>query len=381
MTNEELLSKTISYLRFPLTVGVVFIHFDLSQGLDIGGMTHGLNNPEWYFFIINLISGTLASIGVPLFFIISGFLFFYHNDFNRDIYKQKLLSRSKTLLVPYILWNLIAILWQFKCFLPGVSSFYPPVEFQLTPMRILNSFFYSRNGIFVCTQTAEIAGGGPILPIDGPMWYVRDLIVMVMLSPVIHWLTKKIGYWFVTTNGLVWFLSQLILSKESPIEVYLSMVLTASFFFAWGAFYSISNENFVMRFRQMKYAPYIYVILAIIDVLTKDMFYNSYIHKAGILLGIVSVVLITSKLLENNKIKVHKTLANSSFFIFALHYMIINNIGKMTFILLHIPDNNPFAMLSLYLGTTIVTILFCLCLYLLLRRYTPRICSILTGGR
>ena len=379
MTNDELLSKTISYLRFPLTVGVVFIHFDLSQGLDIGGITHGLNNPDWYYFIINLISGTLATIGIPLFFIISGFLFFYHKDLNRDVYKQKLQSRAKTLLVPFLLWNMIAILWQFKCFLPGVSSFYPPVEVQLSPIRVLNTFINNNYGIFSSTQNAEL--GGVIIPIDGPLWYVRDLIVMVLLSPIVYCLTKRTDFLFVAINGIAWFLSSLYLSKDSSIEIYISMLITASFFFSCGAYYSINKENFVMRFRKMKYAPYLFVFIAITDVLTKGMQYNIYIHKAGILLGIVSVVLIASKLLENNRVKVNKTLANSSFFIFALHYMIISNIGKFSFIMLHVPDNNPFAMLALYFGTCFVTILFCLGLYIILRRFTPRICNVLTGGR
>lgn len=55
MTNDILLSKTISYLRFPLTVGVVFIHFDLSKGITIHGCEYGLNNPEWYFQLLILL--------------------------------------------------------------------------------------------------------------------------------------------------------------------------------------------------------------------------------------------------------------------------------------------------------------------------------------
>lgn len=181
--------------------------------------------------------------------------------------------------------------------------------------------------------------------------------------------------------GFAWFLSTLFLSKDNPIDIYLTMLVTASFFFSVGAYYSINKENLVMRFREMKFVPYFYIFVAIADVLTKGIEYNIYIHKAGILLGIVSVVIIASKLLEKNKVKVNATLANSSFFIFALHYMIITNIGKLAFILLHIPDNNPFAMLGLYFGTTIVTILICLGLYVLLRRFTPRLCNLLTGGR
>ena len=130
MTNDELLSKTISYLRFPLTVGVVFIHFGLSKGLNIHGVKQGLENPDWYFFIIKLISETLARIGVPLFFIISGFLFFYRNDFSKDVYRKKLRTRFITLFVPFVLWNCVAIMWKLKCLLPGISSFYRPVEIE-----------------------------------------------------------------------------------------------------------------------------------------------------------------------------------------------------------------------------------------------------------
>lgn len=379
MTDDELLSKTISYLRFPLTVGVAFIHFDLSQGLDIKGLTYGLNNPDWYFFIINLISGTLATTGVPLFLVISGYLFFYRKDFSGDVYKQKLKSRAKTLLVPFILWNVIAILWQLKCFLPGVSAFYPPVEVQITPIRVLHTFLCNYNGIFVSAQNE--GWRGVLIPIDGPLWFVRDLMVMVILSPVVHWLIKKTGFCFVAINALVWFLSPLFLSKDSPIEFYISILVSVSLFFSWGAYYSISKENLCVRFRTMKYAPYLYVFVAIADVLTKGMGYNSYINKADILFGIVSIVSIASHLLEKKKVKVNDTLANSSFFIFALHFMIITNIGKMAFIILHVADNNSYEMLALYFGTVIFTILVCLGLYVLLRRCTPRVCNVLTGGR
>lgn len=382
MTSDELLSKTISYLRFPLTVGVVFIHFDLSTGLDIGGMTYGMNNPDWYFFIINMISGTLATIGVPLFFLISGFLFFYRKDFSCEVYRQKLQSRFMTLFVPYTLWNLIAIIWQLKCFLPGVSSFYPPVEVQITPARIFNTFFCNTtagSGIFVSAQSGAM--GGVIIPVDGPLWYVRDLMVMVVVSPVIYWLIKRIRNWYVLLVGIVWYFSPFILPKDNYTLIYINMIVTAAFFFSIGAYFSIHKENFVMCFRKLKYVPLAYLIIAIADVMTKEMVFNSYIHKLGILLGIVSVVIMTSYLLEHKKIKVNATLANSSFFIFALHYMIITNIGKVAFILLRVPDNNPFAMLTLYFGTVIVTITICLVFYVLLKRYMPRTCNLLTGGR
>lgn len=109
MINEELLSKTINFLRFPLIVGVVFIHNDISS-VTMQGIKYEFNNPEWYYYIIDFFSQVLSRISVPLFFFISGFLFFYHANFNLSTYKNKLKSRIKTLLIPYLLWNLIGFL-------------------------------------------------------------------------------------------------------------------------------------------------------------------------------------------------------------------------------------------------------------------------------
>lgn len=377
MTNDELLSKTISYLRFPLTVGVVFIHFSLAKGLNIHGIKHGLDNPEWFFYIVNLISEVLARIGVPLFFIISGFLFFYRKEFNYLVYKDKLKSRSITLLVPFILWNIIAIIWHMKCFLPGISSFYRPVEVHLSFIRILNTFFCNTNnsGILVGPVSTEDATG--IYPIDIPLWYVRDLMLMVILSPVIYEFIKRIGGWFVAIVGLLWFFSAFVIPKGS----YVGMVVTALFFFSWGAFYSINKGNIVLSFRKFKFAPIIYCIIAIVDVLTKGMEFNGYIHKTGILVGVVSAVVIVSYMIESERVKVNTTLASSSFFIFALHQLFIGDVGKFAFTMLHIPENNPFAMLGLYVIVPLFSVFVCLVLYILLKKYTPRICNVLTGGR
>lgn len=377
MTNEELLSKTISYLRFPLTVGVVYIHFSLEEGLAINGKIYGLDNPDWYFFIVNLISQTFARVGVPLFFVISGFLFFYRIDFNSDVYKKKLRSRVTTLLIPYILWNIIAILWQLKCFIPGISSFIHPVEIRISLIRIINTFFCNtyHSGIILGPPYFSEAG---LYPIDGPLWYVRDLLVMVTISPIIYWIIKKGGAGSVVIIGLIWLFSSIIFPEGSN---YLFMFVTASFFFSCGAYYSIFNSNFVVSFRKLKYAPMAYIIIAILDALTKHQNCNVYLHKVGILFGVVSIVVIVSNLLMLEKVKVNNTLENSSFFIFALHFLFIGELGKVIFVLFRVDDSNPYTMLALYFIIPILTVLLCLGLYVLLKSYLPRICNLLTGGR
>ena len=115
MDNEKLLSQTISLLRFPLTLGIFFIHFYLAKiGLTIHGVTYGLNNPEWFLYINVYFSGILTAVCVPFFFWISGLLFFYKTDFSLPIYFKKLRRRFRSLFIPYILWNIIAVLWTAK---------------------------------------------------------------------------------------------------------------------------------------------------------------------------------------------------------------------------------------------------------------------------
>lgn len=378
MTNEELLSRTISCLRFPLTVGVAFIHFSLAKGLDVQGVSHGLDNPDWYFFVVNFVSSVLASVSVPLFFVFAGFLFFYRRDFDGSVYRQKLKSRAMTLFVPYIMWNIAVIFWKLtKDVLLASSSYSNSVEIHLSFVRIFNTFFCNTtdNGIFVYPSVIDSSSG--VFPINVPLWFVRDLMVLVILSPVIYWLIKKAGVWFVVVLCIAWYTTQLYLTKGS----YAAMLITASFFFSLGAFFSIRKENIVFVFRKFRYAPAIYIVVALADALTKGMEFNVYINKAGIILGIVSAIVVVSCLVEHNKVKVNTTLANSSFFVYALHTLLLCPIGIILFTKLHIPEDNPFAMLALYFATPIITVAICLALYVLIKRYIPKVSNLLTGGR
>ena len=385
MTNDELLSKTISYLRFPLTVGIVFLHFNLAKnGFSIHGVKYGLNNPEWYYYIINFFSEVLPRIGVPLFFLISGFLFFYKKEFNRQIYRNKLRTRATTLILPFFLWNIIAILINVSYKLPFLSSIFPnayKTSIVITPERVFNTFFayFENEGIFV-TPTIEGAmtevSKSPY-PIDVPMWFVRDLIVMVILTPVIYWFIKKSGKLFILLLGIVWYFINPILFPNGGYPI---LFFTAAFFFSCGAYFSINRKSFVDIMRKAKWFPVLDLLLAIVDTFTKKEGYNIYIHDAGILVGVASAVIVTSYLIERGRVKVNMTLANSSFFVFALHNLIMSDIGKVLFTVFHLPDNT-YSMLFMYFVVPTITIILCVFIYSSLKRFMPTLCKVLTGGR
>ena len=112
MTDEELQSKSIDFLRFPLIVGVVLIHAHFSNVIMNGvnvNILHEYSCPIYdttsYFF-----SELIGRIAVPLFFFISGFLFFYRSkEFSLSVYRHKLKNRGRSILLPYLFWNLMII--------------------------------------------------------------------------------------------------------------------------------------------------------------------------------------------------------------------------------------------------------------------------------
>lgn len=108
MTNEELQSQTISFLRFPLIVGVVMIHSYFSEvvinGVDL--VKNGFF--PIYSTVSFLFSQIVSRVAVPLFFFISGFLFFFKiNSFTSHVYLQKLKKKSTDYTYPLHLLEFI----------------------------------------------------------------------------------------------------------------------------------------------------------------------------------------------------------------------------------------------------------------------------------
>ena len=97
---DALTSRVVSFLRFPLIVAVIGIHCNLL-------VKHPELETKSVFYFLVYITMKLVCIAVPLFFFISGFLFFKEGYLDSDLYLKKLKSRVHTVLIPYLLWNII----------------------------------------------------------------------------------------------------------------------------------------------------------------------------------------------------------------------------------------------------------------------------------
>ena len=98
-------SELIGQLRLPLVILVTYAHSYGAVDPD-----YSLLTSEWdsYEVLKLLVSQTLVKVVVPVFFMISGYLFFNNVErWNLHVYGGKLKRRLWTLFLPYVVWNIL----------------------------------------------------------------------------------------------------------------------------------------------------------------------------------------------------------------------------------------------------------------------------------
>ena len=172
--DDDIQSQTIEWLRFALAVLVVALHTSMEAGLALTG---GVSQ------VCRIVICELGSIAVPAFFLVSGYFFFSGmQEWSWSKYKSKVLKRCKTILLPYLLWCIIALIFGF-CW-----------AWLHDGTLCLGDFWTSKGGLgafwngSTCESSSNIFGYRIYegKPIDGPLWYIRDLFVICLLAPLWH---------------------------------------------------------------------------------------------------------------------------------------------------------------------------------------------------
>lgn len=355
LNNEDLLSKTIQFLRFPLIIGVVLIH----SRVPYEWMSKVTENPTFDFPIYStisyLFSSIIARISVPLFFFFSGFLFFYRTSFNFSVYIKKIKKRGRTLLIPFLLWNFIAVALTFV-----LHTFFPNITIDDSTrnqslLDLLLTFWNYHSGA----------------PTNYPLWFIRDLIVVMLFSPLVYLLIRYCRQYGLLVLGVLWLFGWWI--KEPGFSI------MALFFFSMGGVFSIHQKNFVEIFLSFfRFAIVIYVTSIILQMYFRNNTISSYISKINILSGIVLTIDITAFFLSKGIWKVNSFLSEASFFIYVYHGLIVDRITSRAFMIL---PHTDIALVFIYLMCPIVILGIGLPLYYCLKKRLPRTTALLMGGR
>jgi len=348
---KELQSKAIDALRFPMAVAVVMLHHGVT-------LMEGATGPLRVSLII--FQEGLCRLAVPCFFFISGYLFFNKlQDWSWGEWTRKIKNRGSTLLVPYLLWNLIAFFayWGFARLQGNGISLH---------QHFLNNgglrLFWGVNG--------DLPLGVRSAPCDQPLWFIRDLMLFTLFTPLIHLFLR----WIKGFGALAIAVFFLIVPGIIP---------EGFVFYITGSAFQLQRKNVAETLWPRRTAFYLLsaAFLVALFILFDNEYWRRLVKNAFLFCGIAAAFCATSQLLQRDRIRIHPFLARSSFFIFATHEILILHDFARPLVNAVLPNSGAFWPCLEFFLTPAMAVGICLGLLFLMERLIPRTTALLTGSR
>lgn len=373
--DRSLRSQALDLLRFPLALVIVFIHVCATRTVMAGDVSVNVNAMAGASVFFKIIDAFLREQSVPIYFFISGYVFFLGVDFTIKTYGKKLSNRVHSLLIPYLVWNLIAVGLDFMMFIPSLHEIFPQADgfhFNLSLTGFLEVFWNGWYGM-VERNAAEPALASTY-PADYPLWFVRDLMLIVIATPLIYLLLKRSGRLFVGICGVVWvFATCFKLGHPAQIS-------TGVFFFSWGAYMSYHKRDMIADFsRYFRYALPAYIALALLHIACSYLYPDALrpVKCATVFAGMIMAYGLSARIITRRGVKPSPMLAAVSFFIYAGHGVFVDYLN--IFLFMAIRPSSIITVISLYLLSTALCAGLLIGLFLLLGRYLRPVQKLLAG--
>lgn len=349
-------------LRLPLILLVVFIHAQFTaKGMVDTVMPYGIVS---HFFTL-----VISQVAVPLFFCISGCLYFRDYDrFSLKAYIDKQNRRIMTLVVPFFIWN--SFFWLlfsgFKMFLPSFMNGGIP--------SLTDASFKDVVWVYWGNNT-----GGPI---DFPLWFIRDLITITFLSPFVYFILMrfKAGILGLLVLAYLWIFAY-------PIPVLDNDICKCVFFFSLGGYLnkflvidSIRNKMKNALTGGGRFLITTFLLLGILSTINHYIWNNTTVslitNRFLVIEGLAAMYCVVDR--NKSLFDKFKDLipGDCVFFIFATHGFLITVIKR---IIEKMSIDNQTVLIILYFVVVLVTISICVLMYRAIRIVSPKAMKYLTG--
>ncbi|MFA4047521.1 acyltransferase family protein [Prevotella sp. PCHR] len=329
MTKE--LSDKIRIGTFVCTVLVVWRHAMNLRAFDLTS-----DNGSLAFFIEHGISKQ-TEIAVPFFFLVSGFFFFRYTYYGKNEYFRMISKKWHTLFVPFLFWNVVGIV----------------------PLLTTHKFVYEEEWWRYGVQLLHSDW-------SGILWYVRDIMTMMLLVPLYGWIFAVNSKWLYAAVGLYLFYNWL------PVDCGWVSREGMLFFFLGGVLQKYSS---VLTLKMPKYLLVVMLVAWMISCFGFPFYWP--IHRYNTLLG----VLIGWQLLDYFPQKWRSPLLKVcplSFFVYVVH---ANILGIMKVSLARSFSFNEAVALSAFFVLPFVTVFIALGVGAVWKKYSSKTFGIVTGGR
>lgn len=347
----QYLSDKIKILSFVSIILVLYIHSGFHNiPSEIQGMCFN-------YYLQESISNMVGRCAVPLFYVISGYLFFLHTDGGVSAVLLKMRRRIKTLLIPFVIAALFFPFF-FLCmelfpftrnFINGDMAFSDNLQLPLG--EIIKSLFYAANG-----TTA---------PWAFHLWFLRNLIMIVMVSPLLYIMKKGLG---------------------SGIVLTILFFLTFCHFrcsFISSLFWFMLGDAFLPYMEKIKSLIIFvaFVVLSALELILPDLPWR-YLRIPIIVLGIISIWNLYDRLIPLSfELREHKWLTMAcqfTFFIYLFHEPTLNIVRKLLILVL---GRSSIGFAVNYLVSPWIFVILFILVGFNFKKYLPRIYDICVGGR
>lgn len=279
------LSLRISSMSFICACLVVFVH--VPQNRAVAGL---------YSWLLFMLPQNLCEIAVPYFFIVSGFLV-AHKYVECGEFKTLLVKRVRTLLVPYILLNLVWLLY-------GVAV-----------NRLLSHEAHNLSSIN--TYIEAIGLNLNLCPQIMVLWYVRALLIMLPFVPLcVNFLSARHSALVMISLFLVYGIVECHLDLLPCSRGYwlFGISLKGIAYFLLGIYLRTSKIQIDGKTTQ---TPWSGALALVTGLLVMQI---SSLRFIGILLSVVGSWILT------NRIQIPQVLCRNAFCLYVLHDLLFAHV-------------------------------------------------------
>jgi succinoglycan biosynthesis protein ExoH len=355
----------IAVTRLLMICGLVFHHlFEIpgsthSPRLSVEGVEHVVPG------FINAFFHMATMTAVPLLSVISGFLFF--NRAGLD-YPNLYARRFHSVALPTWLWSAFWLGFAYLLFMTTGDRFrWDNYGFDNPSVMTVV------NGIFGVTRE----------PFAFQFWFVRDLLLTLLLAPVIFVFLRYLGWRLLPLIGIAWLLipdPPLFFSGNVPV------------FFTIGAWLTLPNapdlRAVLTRLRALRWPLTLLFAAMLVCRVTShafgpgEAFLQHHVYLCLLrLVGAMTVAALVYQLVTHAD-ELTRTLnrySGCSFFIFAMHYPVIELVQELALL---VPAHaTTIGFFCSWLFVPLLTIAISIAVAVCCEKYAPGLFNLLNGGR
>lgn len=284
------------------------------------------------FWINDVYCNYLSGFAVPMFFMISGIKFY--RGFAPNQTKQKIASRFRTILIPFLLWNTISVIWNaFLSYTPFLSAMISTRE----------KFIFSLKNLI---------GGIFWFKYIHPFWFMALLFIFVLLCPIIYFVIRKKIVFGVVLLSLYLAQNLLPMPQTHWPMFQVNTIIYCVAFYLIGAFLGLHHFHWFVqkKSRVLRWpAAFVFLLMVTMRCVLND---SKWIFIPTILIGGYALWGFCGSFKMKDCGVLH-----DSFFIYPAHTFILPCVNKVLYLIL--PNEAVMGIINT-IGGTIISFALCL---------------------